>query len=144
MNEKKWSYNDIGNKQKINVEFISANPTGPLHVAHARGAVVGDVLSSILDKVGYDVTREYYINDAGAQVEALARSAHLRYREALGEDIGEIPAGLYPGDYMIPVGTALAAEYGDALELADRDTSCWCADAFVSRGPVRNRRPSST
>lgn len=102
-----------GGGKKINVEYVSANPTGPLHVAHARGAVIGDALASLLAKAGFDVTTEYYINDAGAQVEALARSAHLRYREALGEDIGEIPEGLYPGDYMVPVGQALADADGD-------------------------------
>ena len=103
----------LGAKVKVNVEYVSANPTGPLHVAHARGAVIGDALARLLGKAGFDVTTEYYINDAGAQVEALARSAHLRYREALGEDIGEIPEGLYPGDYMIPVGKALAEREGD-------------------------------
>ena len=107
---------DFGGGSRVNVEYVSANPTGPLHVAHARGAVIGDALAKLMAKAGFDVTTEYYINDAGAQVEALARSAHLRYREALGEDIGEIPAGLYPGDYMIPVGAALAAEYGDAYK----------------------------
>ena len=110
---------DFGGGAKVNVEYVSANPTGPLHVAHARGAVIGDALAKLMAKAGFDVTTEYYINDAGAQVEALARSAHLRYREALGEDIGEIPEGLYPGDYMIPVGVALAAEHGDAFKEAD-------------------------
>ena len=101
--------------QKINVEYVSANPTGPMHVGHGRGAVFGDALSSLLDFGGFDVTREYYINDAGAQVDVLARSAFMRYREALGESIGEIPEGLYPGDYLKPVGAALAAKYGDSL-----------------------------
>src|SRR5262249_24929341 len=87
--------------------------TGPMHVGHCRGAVFGDALASLLAFAGYDVTREYYINDAGAQVDVLARSAFLRYREALGETIGEIPEGLYPGDYLKPVGQALAAEHGD-------------------------------
>jgi arginyl-tRNA synthetase len=105
----------IGNAEKVNVEYVSANPTGPMHVGHCRGAVFGDALSSLLQFAGYDVTREYYINDAGAQVDVLARSAFLRYREALGEDIGAIPEGLYPGDYLVPVGQALAAEYGDKL-----------------------------
>jgi len=100
---------------KVNVEYVSANPTGPMHVGHCRGAVFGDALASLLAFAGYDVTREYYINDAGAQVDVLARSAYLRYREALGENIGEIPEGLYPGDYLKPVGQALAAEYGDQL-----------------------------
>jgi arginyl-tRNA synthetase len=105
---------------KVNVEYVSANPTGPLHVGHCRGAVFGDALASLLDFAGYDVTKEYYINDAGAQVDVLAESAFLRYREALGQEIGEIPAGLYPGDYLKPVGQALAEEFGDSL-LAKND-----------------------
>src|ERR1700729_3741028 len=105
----------IGAAGKVNVEYVSANPTGPMHVGHCRGAVFGDALASLLAFAGYDVTREYYINDAGAQVDVLARSAFLRYREALGENIGEIPEGLYPGDYLKPVGQALAAEYGRSL-----------------------------
>jgi len=105
----------MGAAEKVNVEYVSANPTGPMHVGHCRGAVFGDALVSLLDFAGYDVTREYYINDAGAQVDVLARSAFLRYREALGEDIGAIPEGLYPGDYLKPVGQALAREYGDRL-----------------------------
>jgi len=105
----------IGAAEKVNVEYVSANPTGPMHVGHCRGAVFGDALASLLAFAGYDVTREYYINDAGAQVDVLALSAFLRYREALGENIGEIPEGLYPGDYLKPVGQALAAEYGDRL-----------------------------
>src|SRR5499427_6815350 len=100
---------------KVNVEYVSANPTGPMHVGHCRGAVFGDALASLLQFAGRDVTREYYINDAGAQVDVLARSAYLRYREALGENIGAIPEGLYPGDYLKPVGQALASEYGDKL-----------------------------
>ena len=100
---------------RVNVEFVSANPTGPLHVGHGRGAVFGDALASLLDHAGYAVTREYYINDAGAQVDVLARSAYLRYREALGEDIGAVPEGLYPGDYLKAVGSTLAAEHGDRL-----------------------------
>jgi arginyl-tRNA synthetase len=100
---------------KVNVEYVSANPTGPMHVGHCRGAVFGDALCSLLQFAGNDVTREYYVNDAGAQVDVLARSAYLRYREALGEDIGAIPEGLYPGDYLKPVGQALAAEYGSGL-----------------------------
>jgi arginyl-tRNA synthetase len=103
----------IGAGKQINVEFVSANPTGPLHVGHARGAVFGDVLAALLDKSGYRVVREYYVNDAGEQVDVLARSAHLRYREALGQAISEIPKGLYPGDYLAPVGKALAAKFGD-------------------------------
>jgi arginyl-tRNA synthetase len=105
----------MGAAEKVNVEYVSANPTGPMHVGHCRGAVFGDALASLLVFTGYDVAREYYINDAGAQVDVLARSAHLRYREALGENIGKIPEGLYPGDYLKPVGQALAAEYGAAL-----------------------------
>jgi arginyl-tRNA synthetase len=105
----------IGAAEKVNVEYVSANPTGPMHVGHCRGAVFGDALASLLVFAGYDVAREYYINDAGAQVDVLARSAFLRYREALGEHIGEIPEGLYPGDYLKPVGQALAAEYGNKL-----------------------------
>ena len=98
---------------KVNVEYVSANPTGPMHMGHCRGAVVGDALSNLLEFAGHSVTREYYINDAGGQVDTLARSAHLRYREALGEDIGEIPEGFYPGDYLIPIGEYLAKELGD-------------------------------
>jgi arginyl-tRNA synthetase len=99
----------------VNVEYVSANPTGPMHVGHCRGAVFGDALANLLAFVGRPVTREYYINDAGAQVDVLARSAFLRYREALGEDIGPIPEGLYPGDYLVPVGRALAARFGETL-----------------------------
>ena len=100
---------------KVNVEYVSANPTGPMHVGHARGAVFGDALASLLEFAGRSVTREYYVNDAGAQVDVLARSAHLRYREALGEQIAAIPEGLYPGDYLKPVGEALAGEFGPSL-----------------------------
>jgi arginyl-tRNA synthetase len=102
-------------RAKVNVEYVSANPTGPMHVGHCRGAVFGDALASLLQFAGCDVTREYYINDAGAQVDALGRSAYLRYLEALGEKIGTFPEGLYPGDYLTPVGQAIAAEYGDRL-----------------------------
>ncbi|HEY0218807.1 MAG TPA: arginine--tRNA ligase, partial [Afipia sp.] len=105
----------VGAAEKINVEYVSANPTGPMHVGHCRGAVFGDALASLLSFAGFDVAREYYINDAGVQVDVLARSAFLRYREALGENIGEIPEGLYPGDYLKPVGQALATEHGDKL-----------------------------
>lgn len=103
----------MGAGKRVNVEYVSANPTGPMHMGHCRGAVVGDALASVLEYAGYTVTREYYVNDAGGQVDVLARSVHLRYREALGEDVGEIPEGLYPGDYLIPVGQKLAAEQGD-------------------------------
>jgi arginyl-tRNA synthetase len=106
----------IGAAEKVNVEYVSANPTGPMHVGHCRGAVFGDALASLLLFAGYDVTREYYINDAGAQVDVLARSAFLRYREALGEDIGEIPEGLYPGDYLKPVGEFLAETFQGKLK----------------------------
>jgi arginyl-tRNA synthetase len=113
----------IGKAEKINVEYVSANPTGPMHVGHCRGAVFGDALASLLQFAGYDVTREYYINDAGAQVDVLARSAYLRYREALGENIGAIPEGLYPGDYLKPVGQALAGKFGPILK--DQPESYW-------------------
>lgn len=105
----------IGQGEQSNVEYVSANPTGPMHVGHCRGAVFGDALANLLAFTSFDVTREYYINDAGAQVDVLARSAYLRYREALGEAIGEIPEGLYPGDYLKPVGEALAKEFGKSL-----------------------------
>jgi arginyl-tRNA synthetase len=105
----------IGQGQSIDVEYVSANPTGPMHVGHCRGAVFGDALANLLAFAGFDVTREYYINDAGGQVDVLARSVLLRYREALGEDIGEIPAGLYPGEYLKPVGEALAKAHGRSL-----------------------------
>jgi len=111
-----YGKSDIGAGKPVNVEYVSANPTGPMHVGHGRGAVFGDALANLLAFAGFAVTREYYINDAGAQVDALARSAFLRYREALGESIGAIPEGLYPGDYLKPVGEALAAEYGGALK----------------------------
>ncbi len=111
-----FGVSDLGRAEKVNIEYVSANPTGPMHVGHGRGAVFGDALANLLAFVGYDVAREYYINDAGAQVDVLARSAYLRYREALGDDIGPIPEGLYPGDYLKPVGAALAREHGDALK----------------------------
>jgi arginyl-tRNA synthetase len=110
-----YGRSNIGQGEKVNVEYVSANPTGPMHVGHGRGAVFGDALANLLIFAGYNVTREYYINDAGAQVDVLARSAFLRYREALGEHIGEIPDGLYPGDYLKPVGGELAAEHGAKL-----------------------------
>ena len=105
----------LGGGAKVNVEYVSANPTGPMHVGHCRGAVYGDALANLLAFAGFAVSREYYINDAGSQVEALARSAYLRYLEALGEEVGPIPEGLYPGDYLKPVGEALAREHGDLL-----------------------------
>jgi arginyl-tRNA synthetase len=120
---KKYGRSDVGRGAAVNVEYVSANPTGPMHVGHCRGAVFGDALANLLAFTGFNVTREYYINDAGAQVDALAHSAFLRYREALGEHIGAIPEGLYPGDYLKPVGAALAAEYGAALQ--DRPETEW-------------------
>ncbi|MER8885879.1 arginine--tRNA ligase [Mesorhizobium sp. M0119] len=105
----------IGGGKKTNVEYVSANPTGPMHVGHCRGAVVGDALANLMAFAGYDVTKEYVINDAGSQIDVLGRSVMLRYREALGEEIGDIPAGLYPGDYLVPVGQALASEFGRSL-----------------------------
>ncbi|MFN9579886.1 MAG: arginine--tRNA ligase [Novosphingobium sp.] len=103
----------MGQGSTVNVEYVSANPTGPMHMGHCRGAVVGDALATLLEFAGHKVIREYYVNDAGAQVDVLARSVHVRYREALGEAVGEIPEGLYPGEYLIPLGQALAAEFGD-------------------------------
>jgi arginyl-tRNA synthetase len=111
-----YGRSDLGRGMPVNVEYVSANPTGPMHIGHCRGAVFGDALANLLAFSGFKVTREYYINDAGAQVDVLARSAFLRYREALGEDIGSIADGLYPGEYLKPVGEALAAEYGPALK----------------------------
>ncbi|RWP18906.1 MAG: arginine--tRNA ligase [Mesorhizobium sp.] len=105
----------VGGGKKANVEYVSANPTGPMHVGHCRGAVVGDALANLMAFAGYDVIKEYVINDAGSQIDVLGRSVMLRYREALGDDIGEIPAGLYPGDYLVPVGQALASEFGRSL-----------------------------
>jgi arginyl-tRNA synthetase len=113
----------LGAGARVNVEYVSANPTGPMHMGHCRGAVVGDALASLLEYAGFAVTREYYVNDAGAQVDTLARSAHLRYLEALGREIGEIPEGLYPGDYLKPVGAMLAEEYGNAY--ADAPETDW-------------------
>jgi arginyl-tRNA synthetase len=109
---KDYGRSTLGDGARVNVEYVSANPTGPMHMGHCRGAVVGDALASLLEYAGYRVVREYYVNDAGAQVDVLARSAYLRYIEALGRQIGEIPEGLYPGDYLKPVGAALAAEFG--------------------------------
>src|SRR5438034_5271363 len=103
----------IGGGERVNVEFVSANPTGPMHVGHGRGAVVGDALAALLAKAGFAVHREYYINDAGAQVDNLARSVHLRYREALGDKIAAIPEGLYPGEYLVATGHALAERDGE-------------------------------
>ena len=118
-----YGRNDIGKGRSVNVEYVSANPTGPLHAAHARGAVLGDVMAELLAFSGWNVTREYYTNDAGSQVDVLARSAFLRYCEALGDDIGEIPPGLYPGAYLADVGVALAEEVGPRYR--DMDESEW-------------------
>src|SRR5437868_3385966 len=118
-----YGLSTIGANERVNVEYVSANPTGPLHMGHCRGAVVGDSLARVLEAAGFRVTKEYYVNDAGAQVDTLARSLYLRYREALGEDIGEIPEGLYPGDYLSPVGVVLAADYGD--DLVDMPEEQW-------------------
>jgi arginyl-tRNA synthetase len=114
---------EVGGGERVNVEFVSANPTGPMHVGHGRGAVVGDALAALLAKAGFAVEREYYINDAGAQVDVLARSVHLRYRQALGEAIGPIPDGFYPGEYLVETGGALAAR--DRLKWLDRPESEW-------------------
>ncbi len=113
----------LGQGRKVNVEYVSANPTGPLHVAHARGAVVGDALANLLLKAGYAVTKEYYINDAGAQVDKLGQSTYLRYREALGEQIGAIPEGLYPGEYLKEVGAAIARR--DGARWIDKPEADW-------------------
>ena len=113
----------MGQGTIVNVEYVSANPTGPMHMGHARGAIVGDALATLLQYAGFKVVREYYINDAGAQVQTLGRSAYLRYREALGENIGEIPEGYYPGDYLVPVGQQLASELGP--KYVERPESEW-------------------
>jgi arginyl-tRNA synthetase len=118
-----YGRSNVGGGERVNVEYVSANPTGPMHMGHCRGAVVGDALASLLEAAGFVVTREYYVNDAGSQVDTLARSAHLRYLQSLGQDIGEIPEGLYPGDYLKPVGALLAGEYGD--EYATAPESEW-------------------
>jgi len=120
---RQYGHSTVGNGTKVNVEYVSANPTGPMHVGHCRGAVFGDALANLLIAAGYEVTREYYINDAGAQIEALTQTGFLRYREALGENIGEIPNGLYPGDYVKQVGEELKADYGD--ELLKKPESEW-------------------
>jgi arginyl-tRNA synthetase len=121
-----YGRSDQGKGNRVNVEYVSANPTGPMHVGHCRGAVFGDALANLLAFAGHEVTREYYINDAGSQVDTLARSAHLRYREALGEDIGKIPEGLYPGDYLKPVGAALAKRHG--RKLVGKPEAEWLGD----------------
>ncbi len=120
-----YGRSDTGAGVTVNVEYVSANPTGPMHMGHCRGAVVGDALANLLEAVGHRVVREYYVNDAGGQVDVLARSAHLRYLQALGRDVGEIPEGLYPGEYLKPVGERLAREHGEAF--ADRPEGEWLA-----------------
>lgn len=111
----RFGWSPAGSGQKLNVEYVSANPTGPMHVGHCRGAVVGDAIASLMEAVGNSVTREYYVNDGGVQVDLLAQSVFLRYRQALGEEIGEIPKGYYPGDYLVAVGEGLCREFGDSL-----------------------------
>jgi arginyl-tRNA synthetase len=113
-----YGVSTVGNNERVNVEYVSANPTGPMHMGHCRGAVVGDSLARLLEAAGFRVTKEYYVNDAGGQVDTLARSVHLRYREALGDEIGEIPEGMYPGDYLKPIAVLLASEHGDRFVLA--------------------------
>ena len=122
-NKSSYGDTDLGNKEKINVEYVSANPTGPLHVGHTRGAVFGDTLSNILVKVGYDVCREYYVNDAGEQIDKLARSSFVRYQESCGIDSVSIPEGLYTGDYLISVGDQIKEIYGN--ELLDKEEGYW-------------------
>lgn len=119
----RYGASDLGQGRTVNVEYVSTNPTGPIHMGHARGAVVGDALASLLAKVGFQVTREYYINDAGSQVDVLARSTYLRYREALGETLTKIPSGYYPGDYLKPVGEALAQR--DGPKWLDEPEAVW-------------------
>jgi len=120
LNEEKWDKINLGEGKKINIEYISANPTGPLHAGHARGAVFGDALASLLKEVGYKVTKEYYINDAGSQIDKLVDSALLRYDECLGQNIKEIPQGLYPGEYLKDVGLELVNKYGKNLKTKDK------------------------
>ncbi|MGY8997298.1 MAG: arginine--tRNA ligase domain-containing protein, partial [Alphaproteobacteria bacterium] len=130
---------DIGKGRTANVEYVSANPTGPLHVGHARGAVYGDALAALLEAVGYDVTREYYVNDAGAQVDTLAWSAYQRYRQALGETVSEDEfEGLYPGDYLVEVGEVLAREHGSALKDAVGDAVRGSGELPQALVPVRD------
>jgi len=127
-----YGRSNIGGGRRANVEYVSANPTGPMHVGHCRGAVVGDTLANLMAFAGYDVTKEYVINDAGSQIDVLGRSALLRYRQALGEDIGEIPSGLYPGDYLVPVGQALAEEFGlGLLEMPEEEALAIVKDRTV-------------
>ena len=127
-----YGRSSLGEGCKINVEYVSANPTGPMHVGHCRGAVVGDTLANLLAFSGYEVTKEYYVNDAGVQIDVLARSVMLRYREALGEEVGAIPEGLYPGDYLVPVGKALAEAFGGSLaEMAEDEALAIVRDRSI-------------
>lgn len=127
-----YGRSDVGDNKKVNVEYVSANPTGPMHVGHCRGAVVGDTLANLMAFAGYDVTKEYYINDAGVQIDVLARSVMLRYKEALGHAIGAMPEGLYPGDYLVPVGEALASKHQDALlQMDEADALAVIKDASI-------------
>lgn len=122
----------VGGGKKVNVEFVSANPTGPMHVGHCRGAVIGDTLANLMKFAGFDVVKEYYINDAGVQIDVLGRSVMLRYREALGEAIGDMPEGLYPGDYLVPLGEDLAEQYGETLkEKSEEDALAIIKDAAI-------------
>ena len=130
----------MGGGERVNVEFVSANPTGPMHVAHGRGAVVGDALAGLLSKAGFSVAREYYINDAGTQVDIVARSIHLRYREAVGEAVGPIPEGFYPGEYLIEAGRALAER--DGRKWLDRPEAEWLRP--VPEGTRHNRASFQT
>jgi arginyl-tRNA synthetase len=118
-----YGRSSMGGGSTVNVEYVSANPTGPMHMGHCRGAVVGDALASLLEFAGHTVIREYYVNDAGGQVDVLARSVHLRYREALGENVGEIPEGLYPGDYLVPIGKELPS--GSPCSAPAPSRRCW-------------------
>ena len=120
-----YGRSEAGAGRTVNIEYVSANPTGPMHMGHCRGAVVGDALANLLAFTGHKVVREYYVNDAGAQVDTLARSVHRRYREALGQDVGPVPEGLYPGEYLAPVGHALAAEFGDRYARPRRRRNGW-------------------
>ena len=130
LSDESWGSIAYGANVPVNVEYVSANPTGPMHVGHCRGAVVGDALANLLAAAGFAVTREYYVNDAGAQIDVLARSVHLRYREALGFDVGTIPPGLYPGDYLVPVGEALAKKFDDAY--ADASEAEWLEEFRIA------------
>lgn len=133
VNSETYGRPTFGGGAKVNIEYVSANPTGPMHVGHCRGAVFGDALANLLTFAGFEVTREYYVNDAGGQIDVLAKSVELRYREALGEQIGDIPEGLYPGDYLKPVGTALAETHGEALkERAEDDGLAVLKEAAIA------------